>query len=195
MLGILLIAEPSVASRTFCWTRHSHRRSNLPAWCSQLSKTPRGGHSHRHCSHSCDRGQKILTIVFVAWPLDRTANGTLTVWPHTLDYTMCNTHAKNVNILTAVNEFENCPWPLDRHQKQPLTPWLLLDPGRSRDYGAYGNDHPLNAKTALVRLAFLINAHQNANQNPIGSAPAYRAQCTVPPQPIYQTLLFNFSRV
>ena len=26
----------------------------------------RGGHSHRRCSHSCDRGQKILTIVFVA---------------------------------------------------------------------------------------------------------------------------------
>ena len=26
----------------------------------------RGGHSHRHCSHSCDRGQKILIIVFVA---------------------------------------------------------------------------------------------------------------------------------
>ena len=26
----------------------------------------RGGHSYRHCSHSCDRGQKILTIVFVA---------------------------------------------------------------------------------------------------------------------------------
>ena len=26
----------------------------------------RGGHSYRRCSHSCDRGQKILTIVFVA---------------------------------------------------------------------------------------------------------------------------------
>ena len=52
-----------------------------------------------------------------------------------------------------------------------------------------------NTKTALVWLAFLINAHQNTNQNPIGSAPAYRAQCTLPPQPIYQTLLFNFSKV
>ena len=36
-----------------------------------------------------------------------------------------------------------------------------------------------NAKTVLVRLA-----HQNANQKPIRSAPAYRAQCTLPPQPI-----------
>ena len=26
----------------------------------------RGGHSYRRCSHSCDRRQKILTIVFVA---------------------------------------------------------------------------------------------------------------------------------
>ena len=26
----------------------------------------RGGHSYRRCSHSCDRGQKILTISFVA---------------------------------------------------------------------------------------------------------------------------------
>ena len=34
-----------------------------------------------------------------------------------------------------------------------------------------------------------INSHQNANQKPIRSAPAYRAQCTLPPQPIYQTLL------
>ena len=38
----------------------------------------------------------------------------------------------------------------------------------------------LNAKMALVRLAFLINAHQNANQKSIGSAPAYRAECTHP---------------
>ena len=28
--------------------------------------TTRGGHSHRRCSHSCNWGQKILTIVFVA---------------------------------------------------------------------------------------------------------------------------------
>ena len=37
----------------------------------------------RCCSHSCDRGQKILTIVFVAWPLDCTANRTFvlnTTW-------------------------------------------------------------------------------------------------------------------
>ena len=46
-----------------------------------------------------------------------------------------------------------------------------------------------------MRLAFLINAHQNVNQKPIGSAPAYQAQCTLPTQPIYQTLLFDFSRV
>ena len=52
-----------------------------------------------------------------------------------------------------------------------------------------------NEKTALVWLAFPINAHQNAIQKPIGSASAYRAQCTLPPQPIYQTLFFNFSRV
>ena len=69
--------------------------------------TTRGDHSHRCCSHSCDQGQKILTIVFVAWPLDRTHLTTL-----------CNTHAQNVNIFTA---FENCPRLLDRHQKQPLT--------------------------------------------------------------------------
>ena len=48
-------------------------------------------------------------------------------------------------------------------------------------------------KTALVRLAFLINAHQNANQKPIGSAPAYPR--TLPPQPIYQTLFFDLGRV
>ena len=29
----------------------------------------------------------------------------------------------------------------------------------------------------------------------IGSAPAYRAQCTLPPHPIYQTHVFDFSRV
>ena len=48
-----------------------------------------------------------------------------------------------------------------------------------------------NAKTVLVRLAFPINAHQNANQKPVGSVPSYRAQCTVPPQPMCQTLLFE----
>ena len=47
----------------------------------------------------------------------------------------------------------------------------------------------------LVRLLFPLNTHQNANQKPIGSAPAYWAQCTLPPDPIYQTLLFDFSRV
>ena len=49
-----------------------------------------------------------------------------------------------------------------------------------------------NAKTVLVQLATPINAHQNANKKPIGSAigsaPAYQAQCTLPPYPIYQTL-------
>ena len=44
-----------------------------------------------------------------------------------------------------------------------------------------------NAKKVLVRLAFPINAHQNANQKLIGSAPSYRAQCTLPPQPMCQT--------
>ena len=52
-----------------------------------------------------------------------------------------------------------------------------------------------NAKTVLVRLAFPINAQKNANQKPIGSAPSYRVQCTFPPQPMCQTLLFDFSRV
>ena len=44
-----------------------------------------------------------------------------------------------------------------------------------------------------TRTIFPINAHQNVNQKPIGSTPAYRAQCTLPPQPIYQTLLFDGS--
>ena len=48
-----------------------------------------------------------------------------------------------------------------------------------------------NTKTVLVWLAFPINT----NQKPIRSAPAFRAQCAFPPQPIYQTLLFDFSRV
>ena len=52
-----------------------------------------------------------------------------------------------------------------------------------------------NGKTATMWLGFSINAHQNADQNPIGSAPAYQVQCTLPPQPIYQTLLSDFLRV
>ena len=44
------------------------------------------------------------------------------------------------------------------------------------------------SKTVLMWLAIPINAHQNANQKPIGSAPAYQVQYTLPPQPIYQTL-------
>ena len=85
MLGILLLAEPVEFS-----ARHKHKRSILPAWCLQLSKT-----------------------------------------------------------------------------KQ-------------------------NAKTVLKWLAIPRNAHQNANQKPIGSAPVYWAQCTLPLDPIYQTLLFRF---
>ena len=46
-----------------------------------------------------------------------------------------------------------------------------------------------------MRLAFPINAHQNANQKPIGSAPSYRTHCTLPPRPMCQNLLFDFSRV
>ena len=49
-----------------------------------------------------------------------------------------------------------------------------------------------NAKTVLVRLAIPVNAHQNANQKPIRSAPVYWAQCTLPPHPIYQTFVFRF---
>ena len=52
-----------------------------------------------------------------------------------------------------------------------------------------------NMKMACVVFAFLIKALQNADQKPIGSGPAYRVQCTLPPQPIYQALLFDFSRV
>ena len=44
----------------------------------------------------------------------------------------------------------------------------------------------------LVRLLFPLNTHQNADQKPIGSAPAYWVQCTLPPDPIYQTLLSIF---
>ena len=49
-----------------------------------------------------------------------------------------------------------------------------------------------NANTVLVRLAFPITAHQNANQKPMGSAPAYQVRYTLPPQTIYQTLLSIF---
>ena len=52
-----------------------------------------------------------------------------------------------------------------------------------------------NTKTVLVQLAFPINAHQKANQKPIGSALANWVQCTLPPHPIYQTHVFDFSRV
>jgi len=47
-------------------------------------------------------------------------------------------------------------------------------------------------KTGFVWLAFPTKAHQNANQKPIRRVPAYRVQCTLPPQPIYQTLLLIF---
>ena len=76
-------------------------------------------------------------------------------------------------------------WRTRRPQKRSNLTRLVLQRSKTKQ----------NAKTCLVWLAFLINAHQNANQKPIGSAPAYRAQCTLPPQPIYQTRLFDFSRV
>ena len=90
MLGILIIAGHSVASRAFCWTRHSQKHSNL----------------FRSMFHSFIQQSKTQK----------------------------------------------------RHS-----------------------------------LAFPINTHQNANQKPIRSAPAYQVQCTLPSQPIYQTLLFDFS--
>ena len=37
--GILLIAEPSVASLSFLLNQTLTKRSNLSAWCLQLSKT------------------------------------------------------------------------------------------------------------------------------------------------------------
>ena len=46
----------------------------------------------------------------------------------------------------------------------------------------------LLVNTALMWLAFLINAQQNTNQKSIGSVSAYQAQGT---QPIYRTL-FQF---
>ena len=72
-------------------------------------------------------------------------------WP--LDYTKYNTHAQNVNILnklTAVTEFEN--WLLDRHQKQPLTPWPLLNPSRSCDYSAYGTPCELPSASGQFKV-------------------------------------------
>ena len=84
---------------------------------SQLSCSfPRGGHCHRCCSHSCDRGQNILTIVFVAWPLDRIANGALTIWPHTL-----NTNCLPFLILMAIKMQPS--WPQYRVWKLSLTAW------------------------------------------------------------------------
>ena len=52
----------------------------------------------------------------------------------------------------------------------------------------------LLARTALVWLAFPMNTHQNANQKPLTSVPPYQAQCTLPPQLIYQTLHSPFPR-
>ena len=49
-----------------------------------------------------------------------------------------------------------------------------------------------NVKIVLVQLVYLINAHQNDIQKPIGSVPTYHVQYTLPPQPIYQTLLSIF---
>ena len=43
-----------------------------------------------------------------------------------------------------------------------------------------------------MQLAFPISAHQNTNQKPIGSELSYQVQCTLPLQPIYQTLLSIF---
>ena len=80
------------------------------------STKPRGGHCHRRCSHSCDRGQNILTIVFVAWPLDRIANGALTVWPHTL-----NTNCLPFLMLMAIKMQPS--WPHYRVWKLSLTAW------------------------------------------------------------------------
>ena len=37
-----------------------------------------------------------------------------------------------------------------------------------------------------------ICTSKSYNQKPIGSVTAYQAQCTLPPHPIYQTLLFDF---
>ena len=84
----------------------------------------RGGHCHRSCSHSCDRGQNILTIVFV-WPLDRSTNGALTVWPHTL-----NTNCLLFLMLMAIKMQPS--WPHYRVWKLSLTAWptpkTALDP-------------------------------------------------------------------
>ena len=48
-------------------------------------------------------------------------------------------------------------------------------------------------KTALARLAFPVSTHQNANEKPIESAPAYWAQCTLPPQPFTRLIFLIFS--
>ena len=46
-----------------------------------------------------------------------------------------------------------------------------------------------NAKTVLVQLVFLIKAHQNANQKPIGSVPPGAVYTSTPadlPDPPFQ---------
>jgi len=87
----------------------------------------RGGHCHRRCSHSCDWGQNILTIVFVAWLLDHIANGALTIWPHTL-----NTNCLPFLILMAIKmqpsrlhyrvwKLSLTAWPTPKTALDPLT--------------------------------------------------------------------------
>ena len=68
-------------------------------------------------------------------------------------------------------------WRIRHSQKRSNLTLLVLQLSKTKQ----------NVKTALVWLAFRINAHQNANQKPIGTVPAYRAQCTLPPQPIWFT--------
>ena len=93
----------------------------------------------------------------------------------------------NCRILQACRVF--C-WTRHVYKHSVFPAWCL-----QRNANHTGNGNHMITVCYLVWLAFPINAHQNANQKPTGSAPAYQAQCTLPPQPIYPTLLFDFSRV
>ena len=49
------------------------------------------------------------------------------------------------------------------------------------------NQNMTTCKDAIVELEFPINAY------PIGNTPVYQVQCILQPQPLYHTLLFDFS--
>ena len=62
-------------------------------------------------------------------------------------------------------------------------------------FGVYSFLRQSKHKDGSRAVSISDETHQNANQKLIRSAPAYRAQCTLPPHLIYQTLLFNFIEI